>query len=245
MALFQKRPEAIIRAYVTEKTRKAFGPLLKYCATRKLAYHIVTEAELEKVTGTDHHEGVCILAKSGNYLDFKQFIRTNHSKSSFWLWLVGVENPHNVGAILRTAAHFGVSGIIVSPVGPALGTEAHAKRTQWTLSASAFRIAEGGAEYVPVMVATGTVGQTAKDIKEVAGLALFAATGQLDATDLWQSRIQRPAVVALGAEGPGLPDAVLKVADGKLRIPGTGTVESLNVSVAAGIISAAMMRHSK
>ena len=230
MALFHNRPGDIIRAYVTEETRKPFGPMLKFCAQNRLAYHIVDPIDLAKIAESDHHEGVCVLAKSPKYPDFKDFLQTT-AKPGVVLWLVGVENPHNVGAILRTAAHFGVGAVLVTPGGPA-----SARPAKWTLPASALRIAEGGAEHVPVIVAASPVAETARDLKK-SGLALYATSGSQMAQDAFKANFRTPCVIALGAEGPGLPENLLKSADATLRIPGTGKVESLNVSVAAGILA--------
>lgn len=239
MALFQNRPQDIIRAYVTEETRKAFGPMLKFCAQNRLAYHLVEAEDLAKVAESEHHEGVCILAKSPKYTNIHGFLesfKAAKAPKSVALWLVGVENPHNVGAILRSAAHFGLEAVIVTPAGPA-----SARPANWTLPGSAIRIAEGGAEFVPVVVAPDPVADTAKQLK-LAGFAVYATSGHGSAKDVWEFDLKRPCVIALGAEGTGLPENLLKSADAKLRIPGTGKVESLNVSVAAGVLAAAAMR---
>lgn len=256
MALFHNRPQDIIRAYVTEGTRKAFGPMLKFCAQNRLAYHLVEPADLAKVAESDHTEGVCILAKMPKYPNFNTFLRSSEQLSAqlsssstsdgpahleapphVVLWLVGVENPHNVGAILRSAAHFGIAAVLVTPAGPAA-----ARPDGWSLSGAAIRIAEGGAEHVPVIVAEGNVADTARDLKRKGGFMLYATSGHAKGHDLWTTEIKYPCVIALGAEGLGLPEAVLKSADATLRLAGTGKVESLNVSVAAGVIAAAATR---
>jgi TrmH RNA methyltransferase len=240
MTLFHHRPGDIIRAYVTADTRKPFGPMLKFCAQNRLAYHIVEPAELNKIAESDHHEGVCVLAKSPKHPDFNTFL---NSGANIALWLVGVENPHNVGAILRTAAHFGVEAVLVTPGGPEI-TSHTARPANWTLPASAIRIAEGGAEHVPVIVAPGTVAESARALKK-SGFTVYATSGNPAARDLFATEIKRPCVIALGAEGPGLPENLIKSADATLRIPGTGKVDSLNVSVAAGILAGAAARARK
>ena len=258
MALFHNRPQDIIRAYVTEGTRKAFGSMLKFCAETRLAYHIVEPADLAKIAESDHNEGVCILAKMPKHPDFNTFLKnsaeltpspasgtTAESEESgipphVVLWLVGVENPHNVGAILRSAAHFGVAAVLVTPAAPS--ATASPSSDGWRLSGAAIRIAEGGAEHVPVIVAPGSVADTARDLKRKGGFMLYATTGHAKGHDIWSTEIKHPCVIALGAEGAGLPDIVLKSADATLRLAGTGKVESLNVSVAAGVIAAAATR---
>ncbi|MEY4630271.1 MAG: hypothetical protein RIQ81_391 [Pseudomonadota bacterium] len=249
MAVFQRRPGDIIRAYVTEPMRKPFSPLLQHCARNRLAYHIVTPEDLEKVSESDHHEGVCILVKSNKIGSLEDFLATRKTsdKKSLVLWLVGVQNPHNVGAVLRSAANFGVEAILVTPAGSAglkKGPDPAGRQQNWSMPASAIRIAEGGAEHVPVILAAGPAEQTCQDLKG-GGFAVYATSGNPRAgrsVDLWQANFEGPCVVALGAEGPGLPDDLLKTSDRTLRIPGTGAVESLNVSVVAGVVAAAASR---
>ena len=245
MAVFHNRPQDIVRAYVTEGTRKAFGSMLKFCAQNRLAYHVVEPADLAKVAESDHTEGVCILAKIPKHPDFNTFLKDSNQAPTdapprVVLWLVGVENPHNVGAILRTAAHFGISAVLVTPAASA--NSAPTRPDGWSLSGAAIRIAEGGAEHVPVIVADGSIVDTARDLKRKGGFMLYATSGHAKGHDLWTTEIKYPCVIALGAEGLGLPETVLKSADATLRLAGTGKVESLNVSVAAGVIAAAATR---
>ncbi len=247
MSVFHNRPQDIIRAYVTEGTRKAFGPMLKFCAQNRLAYHLVEPADLAKVAESDHTEGVCILARIPKHPDFNTFLKSSaelqpDAPPHVVLWLVGVENPHNVGAILRTAAHFGIAAVLVTPAGPGVSASAPTRPDGWSLSGAAIRIAEGGAEHVPVIVADGSVADTARDLKRKGGFMLYATSGHAKGHDLWTTEIKYPCVIALGAEGLGLPETVLKSADATLRLAGTGKVESLNVSVAAGVIAAAATR---
>ena len=221
MAVFHNRPQDIIRAYVTEGTRKAFGSMLKFCAQNRLAYHVVEPADLAKVAESDHTEGVCILAKIPKHPDFNTFLKNSNQAPTdapprVVLWLVGVENPHNVGAILRTAAHFGISAVLVTPAASA--------------NSAATRPDDG------------SIIDTARDLKRKGGFMLYATSGHAKGHDLWTTEIKYPCVIALGAEGLGLPESVLKSADATLRLAGTGKVESLNVSVAAGVIAAAATR---
>jgi TrmH RNA methyltransferase len=241
MAVFSARPKDIIRAYVTEETRKPFGPLLKFCAQNKLAYHIVTDEDLKKVSESDHHEGICLLVKSKKIQSLLEYIENRAPSDSrrLVLWLVGVQNPHNVGAVLRSAAHFGVEAVLITPGGPA-----SARPDNWALSGSALRIAEGGAEHVPIVLASGAVAESCQDLKE-AGFAVYGTSGHGKGSrvlTLWRANFDGPCVVALGAEDLGLPDGLLQTADKILQIPGSGLVESLNVSVAAAIIAAAASR---
>ena len=109
--------------------------MLKSCAEMRKAYHIVETLDLDKVSDSVHHEGVCILAKELPPLTPQEFLKglSTRGPKTCLLYLDGVENPHNLGSILRTAAHFGIPYILGQL--PAL-------------TPSACRIAKGAAEIV-------------------------------------------------------------------------------------------------
>jgi TrmH RNA methyltransferase len=140
--------------------------------------------------------------------------------------LVDVENPHNVGAIVRSAAHFGARAVVV-------------EGDRDPLSPSALRTAQGGAEAVEVLAAARIDG--ALDTCRRAGFRVLATSGR-EGRSLYQSPLPPRAVLLLGSEREGLPGRLLSRADDVLSIPGTGAVESLNVSVAAAVVLGEMWR---
>src|SRR5690606_33237799 len=101
-------------------------------ADQKLAYHVVEKEEIDSVTRATHHENICLVVKTRRTPEIKEMLTTQGR--SLILCLEEVENPHNLGAIMRSAAHFGVSGIFYEAKVPV------------ALTASAMRTAEGGAE---------------------------------------------------------------------------------------------------
>ena len=139
------------------------------------------------------------------------------------LWLDGVGNPHNLGAILRSSAHFGVAGLLL-PEGSTL-----------SLSGAAARVAEGGAEAVP-LVGMGPPDEAIAALR-AAGFAL-AATVVREGDDLFATGLPPRLVYVLGAEGEGMGEALAHDCDLRLSIPGTGKVESLNVAAAAAVLLA-------
>ena len=134
LAIWAKRPYDVVRVYAHESNIKALTPILKGCAAQKKAYHIVSTEELNRITDSVHHEGVCILAKEPRPISFSELIESIRGSKVCLLYLDGVQNPHNIGSIMRTCAHFGIPYIL----GDRLPS----------LSASACRIAKGGAELV-------------------------------------------------------------------------------------------------
>ena len=211
--LFQKRPEDIIRAYVTNDSLFNFKKLVKYCADNKLAYHVVEEAELESVTRATHHEGIALVVRNKKLPTLKELFQS--PGRALILGLEHVENPHNLGAILRTAAHFGVTGIIYEAKVPVAQT------------ASAYRTAEGGAEAVPALMVQEW--KETFDLAKLNGFKSFS-TSSHEGDSLFQTTFPEKTLLFVGAEARGLSQKLTKAMGGKILIPGSGEVESLNVS---------------
>lgn len=223
-AVFNARPLDVIRAYLSPETRKIFGDLMKWCAEKKLAYHLVTDEELAKVTASVHHEGICLLMKKKKPTSEDEALAVLSSqkrKPSVVLFLDGVGNPHNLGAILRSAAHFGVRFIF--------GTEGSLPE----ISPSAGRIAEGASEHVE-LVCVKKPGDFLKRLQK-SGFSLYSTechTGE----SLYKTALARHSCFIIGAEIEGVSKVIGQLCDKKITIPNTQLVESLNVSVATGIV---------
>lgn len=132
--LFQQRPEAIVRLWATVEGAKKAGELLSYLAEQKKAYHVVDSDEMERVTGTEHHGGICLLVKKATPFSLEGYLQVQRQRDCLVL-LDGVNNAQNVGGVVRTCAFYGVKGIIV---------ESHDTLN----SSNAARVAEGGLEFV-------------------------------------------------------------------------------------------------
>ncbi len=173
------------------------------------------------MTQTQHHEGVCFEVLSPPALTLPALLQSVQTyKSALLVWLDGVGNPHNVGAILRSAANFGVHGLILP-------------HTSGALPGAALRVAEGGAE--AVTVAQLQLGEDVFVALHEAGFRV-AATVPRSGKSMYQVKLPERLVIALGAEGEGLPAALIERADLHLTIPGTGAVESLNVAASAAVL---------
>ncbi len=218
LAVFKKRPQDIIQVFLTKEMMKRFPHITKYCAQNKKAYHLVDKAELEKMTKATHHEDICMLIKQAaqrsleNYLSLKP-------ESSLIIALENVSNPHNIGAILRNAAHFGATAILVPD-------------KKIADSASAIRTSEGGSEFVEIF--------EAKDFKKALALLTknkfqIVTTSSHAKSSLFDLKWEKKVVVLFGEEAQGLSPELLKIGT-QIKIPGTDNVESLNVSVASAVI---------
>jgi TrmH RNA methyltransferase len=228
-ALFAHRRDDIIRVYLLQDRIKEFGELLSWCASQKRAYHIVEAENLERIAETVHHQGVVVLAKKlrawGDH-DLLDAIRNNSLRGPL-LYLDGVQNPHNLGSILRTAAHFGAAAVLGS------------KDQLPGVTASAARVAEGGGE--AVATARLTDPQAALAALKAAGYQVLAATSH-PGGNVYLAKISDRCVIVLGNEVHGVSPQIQSLATGSLQIPGTGAVESLNVAVACGVLLSEVAR---
>ncbi|WP_391528824.1 tRNA/rRNA methyltransferase [Photorhabdus akhurstii] len=228
-AMFKNRSEAIVRAWFVESVTPRFRNALKWMAANRKAYHVVDEAELTKVSGTEHHGGVCFLIKKRNGLDAETYLKDAPAKDCV-LALEDVGNPHNLGAIMRSCAHFGVQGVILHDVA-------------LLESGAAIRTAEGGAEHIKGIDADSLL--TTLNKFRQAGYTIVTTSSHKGSTDLAKAELPEKMVLVLGQERDGLSDSAWKHGDMGLFVGGTGLVESLNVSVATGIMLAEWWRQNK
>lgn len=223
-AVFARRPQAIRKLYLSQARIGDLQPLLKWCVANRVGYRVVEDAdELRRLAASTHHEGVVADVLREAPATLEDWLSALPAGPCCALWLDGVGNPHNLGAILRSSAHFGVAGLLL----PDASTLA--------LSGAAARVAEGGAEHVPMVRLDATHDAIAR-LRE-AGFSL-AATVVRGGEDLFAAALPSRLVYVLGAEGPGMDAALAAACDLRLSIPGTGAVESLNVAAATAVLLA-------
>ncbi len=228
LALWDLRPQDVIRVYVHESNVPTFGALLKGCARDKKAYHIVSSEELNRITDSVHHEGICIVAKGAHGVSFEEMVTLLQRQKECLLYLDGVQNPHNIGSILRTCAHFGIRYVIGDQLPP--------------LSASACRIAKGGAERVQLIRLNDPV----KSLHQLKKLGfVLVGTSSHKGSSLYDYRFSERTILVFGAEADGMGRLLQKLVDHHVQIPGTGWVESLNVAVATSLCLGEYVRQQR
>ena len=229
-AAYERRPESIRKAYLVEALVPRFRDALASLAQRRVGYRIVGEDDLAKLTQSQHHEGVCFEVLRREPEPLARFLARDRARGapSLLVWLDGVGNPHNLGAVLRIAAHFGADAVLV---GAGLG-----------LTGAAARVAEGAADIVP-LVAAGEP-RAALDALRRARYEV-AATVVRGGSDLYAEALPRRVALVFGAEGSGVSQAVAQAVPLKLAIPGTGAVESLNVASAVAVVAAEHWRRHR
>jgi len=222
LAAFARRPEALRKVYLTQARMPELKPVLAWCVQHRLGYRLVEDGDLDRLTGSRHHEGVCFEMLRVPPLTLAKLLAAQPSSApSLLLWLDGVGNPHNLGALMRSAAHFGAAGIIVP------------EESQLDVSGAAARVAEGAAEIVPIARAPSTA-PTHRTLR--ASGYRVAATVPRDGTPLYDAKLPSRLVLVFGAEGEGMSSALIGAADIKLTIPGSGAIESLNVAASVAVV---------
>ena len=226
-AVFARRPAAIRKLYLAEARIPQLQPLLKWCVAHRVGYRVVDEAGLHKLAASAHHEGVVAEVLRESPRPLTAWLQDLPAGPCCALWLDGVGNPHNLGAILRSAAHFGIAAILLPKASPL------------ALSGAAARVAEGGAEAVPFV----RLGRDDNAIAQLRGAGFtLAATVVRGGDDLFAARLPERLVYVLGAEGEGMDTGLAAACDLRLSIPGTGAVESLNVAAATAVLLAQWAR---
>ena len=215
-------------AWFIQSVTPRFKEALRWMAANRKAYHVVDDAELTKASGTEHHGGVCFLIKKRNGTTVQQWVSQADADDCV-LALEDVGNPHNLGAMMRSCAHFGVKGVLLQDAA-------------LLESGAAIRTAEGGAEHVQPI--TGDSVLDALEQFRKAGYSIVTTSSHAG-TPLFKATLPRKMVLVLGQERDGLSDAALSSADLSVSIDGTGNVESLNVSVATGVLLAEWWRQNK
>ena len=223
LALFARRPHDLRKVYLLESRLGDLKTVVAWCVQQRLGYRVVGNTDLDKLTGSQHHEGVCFETRRAALPSLSTLLQrvSPAPKPALLAWLDGTGNPHNLGAVWRSAANFGVQALIL-PADTALAA-----------SGAAYRVAEGGAEAVPL--ARIVPGEDALGALRNAGFAIAASVPR-EGESLYAARLPARLVFVLGAEGAGLSQGLVARSDLHLTIPGSGAVESLNVSASAAIL---------
>lgn len=231
-AFFAQRPQDLRKIYLESSRVHELKSILHQCAKRSIAYKIVPAAELEKISKSTHHEGVVFVAREPSLPSADEMLQKWRDKFAdaktpgCMLLLENIRDPHNVGAILRTAAHFGVDTVL---------TYGETSKR----NAALLRTAEGGAEYVD-WFAIQDLTATLAGLRDLGFVC--AATSSHASKSLYDGKLPPRIIFMMGAEREGLSDDVAQEAELSIVVPGSGAVESLNVASASAVLLAEFQR---
>jgi 23S rRNA (guanosine2251-2'-O)-methyltransferase len=212
-------------AYVAEGAERddRLREILKLAAAHSTPLLEVTRAELDRLTGGAVHQGVALQLPAFDYLHPDDLLAAARAADTepLIVALDSITDPRNLGAIVRSAAAFGAHGVLIP------------ERRSAGMTAAAWKTSAGAAARIPIARATN-LNRTLRAYAD-AGLALIGLDGAAgdrieDLTDA-----SGPLVLVVGSEGAGLSRLVREACDATVAIPISGTVESLNAGVAAGI----------
>ncbi len=210
------------------------GPVRSILREAKKAGSIVsfvTKERLDEMSRTGHHQGVIAYAASFEYASVKDILKKAEEKGEppFIILLDEIEDPHNLGAIIRTACLAGAHGVIVT------------KRRSAGLTATVVRASAGAIHYVPVAKVTNLV-QTMEELKKQ---GIWFVCADMDGTSMYETDLKGPIGLVIGNEGSGVSRLVKKSCDLVTSIPMKGQIDSLNASVAAGVLMYEIVRQRR
>lgn len=188
----------------------------------------LTRERLDQMSETGKHQGVIAVAAAYEYAEVKDILKAarDRGEAPFLFLLDNIEDPHNLGAIIRTANLAGAHGVII-PKNRAVG-----------LTATVARTSAGALNYTPVAKVTNL----AKTIEELKKEGLWFVCADMAGTMMYQLDLKGPIGLVIGSEGEGVGRLVKESCDMIAAIPMKGNIDSLNASVAAGVLAYEIVR---
>ena len=188
----------------------------------------VTKERLDQLSETGKHQGVIAVAAAYSYAEVEDILAAARDKGEtpFVFLLDNIEDPHNLGAIIRTANLAGAHGVII-PKNHAVG-----------LTATVARTSAGALNYTPVAKVTN-LSRTIEDLKKE---GIWFVCADMDGSPMYQLDLKGPIGLVIGSEGEGVSRLVKEKCDMTAAIPMKGNIDSLNASVAAGVLAYEIVR---
>lgn len=188
----------------------------------------VAKERLDQMSETGKHQGVIASAAAYEYAEVEDILKNARDKGEqpFIFILDNIEDPHNLGAIIRTANLAGAHGVII-PKNRAVG-----------LTATVAKTSAGALNYTPVAKVTN-ISKTIEDLKKE---GLWFVCADMDGTQMYQLNLKGPIGLVIGNEGAGVSRLVKEKCDYVASIPMKGDIDSLNASVAAGVLAYEIVR---
>jgi|SRR5579864_1138762 len=204
--------------------------LIQECRHNSVAVRFLPRIELDRMAATGSHQGVVAVTSSKTYVDLGDVLAAKRGEYSLVIVLDGVEDPHNLGAILRTADAAGANGAVIP------------ERRAAGVTGTVAKASAGASEHLPIAKVTN-IARTLEELK-AKGLWMVGLDERGKQT-YHDVDYKMDCAIVLGAEGKGLHDLVAKKCDFLVSIPMLGKVPSLNVSVAAGVVLYEVVRQRR
>ena len=207
----------------------SLGAIIALAKAQGVVIKDVKREKLEQLSGTGHHQGVVLTAAAHAYVELEDILNIAKAKNEppFLILCDEIEDPHNLGAILRTAEAAGVHGVVVP------------RRRSAPLSQTVARASAGAIEYIPV----ARVANLCAAIESLKAQGVWIYGADMAGEPYDARPITGAIALVIGSEGKGLGRLVKERCDGLLSLPMRGQVGSLNASVAAGILLYEIAKH--
>lgn len=201
------------------------GSLTKIVALakeKKIVIKTVTVQKLDALSGGINHQGVAAVCAAAEYADLSELLKVVEEKKEtpFFLICDEIEDPHNLGAIIRTAEAVGVHGVIIP------------KRRSATLTQTVFKTSAGAASIVPVC----RVSNLKQAVEELKAHNIWIYSADMDGSPWCETDYSGGVALVIGSEGKGVSRLLREASDFVVSLPMKGQINSLNASVAAGVL---------
>ncbi len=214
--VLKKEPQRIVTLF---SSKKMDDPLLAAAQKEGVEVKFIGKHQLDKLVESDSHQSYVAQVRPRKQPDLKAFLEEDHQ---LVLMLDAINDPQNLGALLRAAECFGVDAVIWS------------KNRGCSLTPSATKASVGASELVPLII----VSNLAETVRRFQEEGYTAVTAEIDdhAKPLWNYTFPEKTLLIMGSEGEGVQPLISKLANEKVYIPMAGTIDSLNVSQAASVL---------
>lgn len=221
------------KVYLLKNNKGNVAKFQDLAREKKLPVQLVDKAFLDDLAGGKNHQGVVCQIKPYNYSSYEEILAYTRKRGEdpFLVLLDGVEDPQNLGAIIRTAYLAGAHGVLIP------------KRRSAKVTATVFKTSAGACAHIKIAQVTN-VNQTIEKLKKE---NIWVYGADMGGQAYYKQNTKGPICLVLGSEGKGLSDPTKSHLDGILSIPMYGNLDSLNVSVSAGILAfdIARQRHEE
>ena len=227
-----KSGRSINRILIADSAHGGSMPeIMTLAKERRIIVQNVNTEKLDQICGGQRHQGIAAYAAPVDYVELDDILNLakERNEDPFIILLDELEDPHNLGAILRTADAVGAHGILIP------------KHRSCPLSSIVAKTSAGALEYVPV----ARVNNISKEIEKLKKQGLWIACADMKGTDCFKADLKGAIGIVIGNEGDGVSRLVKESCDYSVKIPMYGNIESLNASVAAGLLMYEVVRQRK
>lgn len=200
--------------------------ILALASQNKIKVEYVNKVVLDKKSVTKHHQGFIAESVDFKYSTLQDLLDNTSGKAPFFVLLDGIEDPHNFGAIIRSCECAGVNGIVIP------------KNRACLVNETVIRTSTGAITNMPISVVTNL--KEAIDFFKDNGIWTFVA--ETGGENIYSKKLTMPIAVVIGSEGKGVKQSLRSYCDGIITLPLMGKVNSLNASVACGVVIFEILR---